>query len=103
MAKAKTEIPLIGGGMSQSRDQTPEERIQLTALLAHQLIEGLTGLSLRCSNLTRNLCGTCAEKQMNDLQAIEQATVTVADIARQLVHCTQARNGKIAGDGENHR
>jgi hypothetical protein len=95
MAKAKIEIPLIGGGPPRSREQTPEERIQLAALLTHQLIEGLTGLSLSCSNFRGNLCRSCADGYLDELQSIEQTVASIADLARRLVHCAQPTDGKL--------
>lgn len=90
MANAKFENFLIGGGPAQAPEETPEERSRLAAQLSHQMINGLTGLSLCCANLQRDLRGACAEERLKDLTTIERSVATIADLARGLARCAQA-------------
>lgn len=90
MANTNFENLLIGGRPAQAPEETSEERSRLAAQLSHQMIDGLTGLSLCCSNLQRNLRGRCAEEQLKDLTTIERSVATIADLARGLARCAQA-------------
>jgi hypothetical protein len=90
MANPRFKNFLIGGGPSDTPAETPEETSKLAAQLSHQMIDGLTGLSLCCSNLQRNLRGTCAEEHLKDLTTIERSVTTIADLARGLARCAQA-------------
>ena len=89
MANPKFENLLIGSGLAQAPDPTPEETSKLAAQLSHQMINGLTGLSLCCANLQRDLRGTCAAEQLKDLTTIERSVAAIAELARGLVRCAQ--------------
>ena len=96
MENVNFENVLIGGGPAQAPEETPEERSRLAAQLSHQMIDGLTGLSLCCANLQWKLQSTCAAEQLKDFTTIERSVATIADLARQLVHCAQPTGTKIA-------
>jgi hypothetical protein len=83
---------LIGGGPAEAPEETPEKRSRLAAQLSHRMIDGLTGLSLCCANLQRNLRGTCAAEQLKELTTIERSVATIAELARGLARCAQATN-----------
>jgi hypothetical protein len=90
MANTKFEYRLIGDDPAQAPAETPEERSRLAAQLSHQMINGLTGLSLCCANLQRDLRSACAEEQLKDLTTITQSVSSIADLARGLARCAQA-------------
>ncbi len=92
MANPRFENFLIGGGSSQAPAETPEEISKLAAQLSHEMINGLTGLSLCCANLQRDLRSACAAEQLKDLTTIERSVSTIADLARGLARCAQAKN-----------
>src|SRR5574341_2372524 len=96
MENVNFENALIGGDPAQAPAETPEERSKLAARLSHQMIDGLTGLSLCCANLQRDLRGTCAEEQLKELTTIERSVATIADLARGLARCAQTPGMKIA-------
>jgi light-regulated signal transduction histidine kinase (bacteriophytochrome) len=96
MANTKFEYLLIGDCPAQAPAETPEERSRLAAQLSHQMINGVTVLSLCCSNLQRDLRDTCAEEQLKDLTTIERSVSTIADLARGLARCAQPPGMKIA-------
>jgi signal transduction histidine kinase len=103
MENANFENVLIGGGPAQALEETPEERSRIAAQLSHQMINGLTGLSLCCANLQRDLRSACAAEQLKDLTTIERSVATIADLARGLARCAQptdpsARAPALAGD-----
>ena len=87
---------LIGGGPGHAPAETPEERSKLAAQLSHQMINRLTGLSLCCANLQRDLRSACAAEQLKDLTTIERSVAAIAELARGLVRCAQPTDGKSA-------
>jgi hypothetical protein len=60
------------------------------------MINGLTGLSLCCANLQRDLRSACAAEQLKDLTTIERSVSAIADLARGLARCAQATETKTA-------
>lgn len=96
MENVNFENVLIGGGPAQAPDETPEERSRLAAQLSHQMINGLTGLSLCCANLQRELSSACAAEQLKDLTTIARSVAAIADLARGLARCAQPADSKAA-------
>jgi len=90
MENVNFENVLIGGGPGQAPEETPEERSRLAAQLSHQMIDGLTGLSLCWANLQWKLQSTCAAEQLKDLTTIERSVAAIVDLARGLARCAQA-------------
>ncbi len=95
MENVNFENVLIGGSPAQAPEETPEERSKLAAQLSHQMIDGLTGLSLCCANLQRDLRSACAGEQLKDLKTIERSVATIAELARGLARCVQAADSSI--------
>ena len=90
MSKTQFANLLIGGDPSQPAAETPEERSRLAAQLFHQMINGLTSLSLCCAHLQTELRATCDDEQLKDLTTIERSVTSIADLARGLARCAQA-------------